>query len=166
MTVTETSRVEAGCYKNGYTVNTLECSKCGHCDTNYRTTLTAGHDWSSRTRTITSATYDHGGEKETTKTCRRCGKTEVSVSYLTPISMFFALVTVVRDLLLVGCQTHYTSRLDDDDSSSGGSSSGGGYSGGSSSGGGASSSWAVPNNSRFEIISDGEEAEKGGQPKK
>jgi len=45
---------------------------------------------------------------------------------------------------------------------SGGSSSGGGYSGGSSSGGGASSSWAVPNNSRFEIISDDEE-EKGAQ---
>ena len=48
---------------------------------------------------------------------------------------------------------------------SGGSSSGGGYSGGSSSGGGASSSWAVPNSSRFEIISD-EEEEKGEQPKK
>ena len=69
-------------------------------------------------------------------------------------------------------QTHYTSRLSRPVSSSsgggysGGSSSGGGYSGGSSSGGGASSSWAVPNNSRFEIISDDEEEEKGEQPKK
>ena len=93
VTVTETSRVEAGCYKDGYTVNTLECSKCGHCDTNYRTTLPAGHDWSSRTRTITSATYSHGGEEETTKTCRRCGKTEVSVS---SSPCFHVLVLVVR----------------------------------------------------------------------
>ena len=98
VTVTETSRVEAGCYKHGYTVNTLECSKCGHCDTNYRTTLPAGHDWSSRTRTITSATYDHGGEKETTKTCRKCGKTEVSVSNsaLSSSPCFHVLVLVVR----------------------------------------------------------------------
>ena len=69
---------------------------------------------------------------------------------------------VNRNLFAVVNQTHYTSRLSRPVSSS----SGGGYSGGSSSGGGASSSWAVPNNSRFEIISDGEEEEKGGQPKK
>ena len=99
---------------------------------------------------------------------------------------------LVNHNLFVVNQAHYTSRLsrpvERDDSSSGwgssssgggggwssgssgggysgGSSSGGGYSGGSSSGGGASSSWAVPNNSRFEIISDDEE-KKGEQPKK
>ena len=83
MTLTETSRVGPGCYsprEDGVSINTLDCSSCGYRDTCHRIELTASHSWSSRTRTITSATYSHGGEEETTKTCRKCGKTEVSVS--------------------------------------------------------------------------------------
>ena len=40
------------------------------------------HDWSSRTRTITAPTCGPGaptcGKDEITKTCRKCGKVEVS----------------------------------------------------------------------------------------
>ena len=70
---------------------------------------------SSVSRTLITATYDHGGSVEVTTTCRNCHNTSVT--------------------------TRYTSRLTRDTSSSSSSSSSSSYSGGSSSGGGSSGSW-------------------------
>ena len=85
VTVTETSRIEPGCNSpqdDGYTVNTWECSNCGHCDNDHRNKPTrASHAWSSRTRTITAPTTcapGGSGQDEVTHTCRKCNKVEVS----------------------------------------------------------------------------------------
>jgi hypothetical protein len=86
--------------------------------------LKPSHDWVHRTRTISHATYTHGGEQVRTKTCRRCR--------------------------LVENRTVHTGRKQRNSSNSGGGGGGGGggFSGGSSSGGGSGSSWLMGRDNR------------------
>jgi uncharacterized protein len=96
-------------------------SACGTCS---RRTL------STRTRTLVSATYSHGGEQEVVRDCRNCGFHDVDVIHTPHLTR----------------PSHAPSSFSSSTSSSSGSvsssgSSGSGFGGGSSSGGGASGSW-------------------------
>ncbi|MBL9020255.1 MAG: hypothetical protein JNL83_39080 [Myxococcales bacterium] len=96
-------------------------STCGSCS--YKTLR-------STSVTTVHATYDHGGQVQTTETCANCGHHHSYTTYTSALTRPSE-----------SSSSYSSSSSDYSSSSSSYSSSSSGYSGGSSSGGGAGSSW-------------------------